>query len=341
MNPFRNLGRRMNLAPLLAMPLLVTPLIASSVRIYITDAAGDSVQVIDPAINKVVDEIKDIEIPSGVDFSRDGKQIYISCEGEKMLDFVDRATGKIVGKAPLTGRPNSISTSPDGKLVYVAIAQAPGGVDVVDTASMKRIKTIPIKGAVHYAYLTPDGKYIAATSIPGKVITIIDVKTMEPIRDIHPKGAVRPVAFEKGPDGNTDRLFVQESGLHGFEVIDFKTGESLQTVILPNEPINSVGYQSDAPAHGIFVSPDNTKLWVNSSVAGAVFVYSLPDLKPLGHVVVGDVPDWITFTPDGKFAYVSNAGANSVSAVDTITLKEIARIPVGETPKRSGTLVIP
>jgi YVTN family beta-propeller protein len=78
-----------------------------------------------------------------------------------------------------------------------------------------------------------------------------------------------------------------------------------------------------------------------SSVAGAVFVYSLPDLKLLGHAVVGDVPDWITFTPDGKFAYVSNAGANSVSAIDTTTFKEVARIPVGETSKRSGTLAIP
>jgi YVTN family beta-propeller protein len=323
------------------VPLLTMPLAASSVRIYITDAAGDRVQVIDPATNKVVDEIKDIEIPSGVDFSHDGKQIYFSCEGEKTLDFVDRVSGKIVGKAPLTGRPNSISTSPDGKLVYVAIAQAPGAVDVVDTASMKRIKSIPIKGAVHYAYLTPDAKYIAASSIGGKVITIIDVKTMEPLWDIHPKGGVRPVAFSRGADGNTDRVFVQESGLHGFEVMDFKTGKSLQTVILPNEPINVVGYQSDAPSHGIFVSPDNKKLWVNSSVAGAVFIYSIPDLKLLGHTVIGDVPDWMTFTPDGKFVYVSNAGSNSVSAIDTTTFKEIARIPVGETPKRSATLLIP
>src|SRR5271170_6597458 len=200
MNLFRNLGRRcIYSAPLLAMPLLVAPLMSGAVRIYITDAAGDSVQVIDPATNKVVDEIKGIEIPSGVDFSRDGKQIYVSCEGEKTLDFVDRATGKIVGKAPLTGRPNSISTSPDGKLVYVAIAQMPGGVDVIDTASMKRIKTIPIKGAVHYAYLTPDNRYIAATSVPGKVITIIDVKTLEPLWDFHFRQGVRPVAFEKGP----------------------------------------------------------------------------------------------------------------------------------------------
>ncbi len=321
--------------------LLAWPLAASSVRIYITDAAGDRVQVIDPATNKVVDEIKDIEIPSGVSFSHDGNTIYFSCEGEKTLDFVDRATGKIVGKAPLTGRPNSISTSPDGKLVYVAIAQMPGGVDVIDTASMKRIKTIPIKGAVHYAYLTPDGKYIAASSIGGKVITIIDVKTMEPLWDIHPKAGVRPVAFEKGPDGITSRIFVQESGLHGFEVMDFKTGESLKTVMLPNEPINLVGFQSSAPSHGIAVSPDNKTLWVNSSVAGAVFIYSLPELKLLGHTVIGDVPDWLTFTPDGKFVYISNAGSNSVSAIDTQTFKEVARIPVGETPKRSGTLVIP
>lgn len=337
MKPSRNRQRcRICLGLLLALPLA-----AGSVRIYITDAAGDRVQVIDPATNKVVDEIKDIEIPSGVSFSHDGNTIYFSCEGERTLDFVDRQTGKIVRKAPLTGRPNSISTSPDGKLVFVAIAQRPGGVDVIDTASMKRIKTVPVKGAVHYAYVTPDGKYIAASSIAGKVITIIDLKTLEPLWDIHPKAAVRPVAFEKGADGLTSRIFVQESGLHGFEVMDFKTGESLKTVMLPNEPVNVVGFQSGAPSHGIAVAPDNKTLWVNSSVAGSVFIYSLPELKLLGHTVIGDVPDWLTFTPDGRFVYISNAGSNSVSAIDTKTFKEVARIPVGETPKRSATLVIP
>ncbi len=321
--------------------LLALPLYASSVRIYITNAAGDRVHVIDPATNKVVEEIKGIEIPSGVDFSRDAKMIYFSCEGERTLDFVERATGNIVGKVPLTGRPNSISTSPDGKLVFVAIAQSPGGVDVIDTASMKRIKTIPVKGAVHYAYLTPDGKYIAASSVAGKIITIIDVKTLEPLWDFHFKRGVRPVAFEKGPDGLTSRMFVQESDLHGFEVVDFKTRESVKTIMLPGEPISLVGMQSGAPAHGIAVAPDNKTLWVNSSVAGAVFIYSLPDLKLLGHTVIGDVPDWLTFTPDSKVVYISNAGSNSVSAIDTKTFKEIARIPVGETPKRSATLVIP
>lgn len=323
------------------IPLFALPLAASSVRIYVTNAAGDRVHVIDAATNKVVEEIKGIEIPSGVDFSKDGKTLYFSCEGEKTLDFVDRVSGKIIGKAPLTGRPNSISTSPDGKHVFVAIAANPGGVDVVDTATMKRIKTIPIKGAVHYAYLTPDGKYIAASSVAGKIITIVDINTMEPLWDFHFKEGVRPVAFEKGPDGLTSRMFVQESNIHGFEVIDFKTRETITSIKLPDEPINLVGEQSTAPAHGIGVAPDNKTLWVNSSVAGAVFIYSLPDLKLLGHVVLGNVPDWMTFTPDSKTIYISVAGENRVSAIDMKTFKEIASIPVGETPKRSGTLVIP
>jgi YVTN family beta-propeller protein len=53
------------------------------------------------------------------------------------------------------------------------------------------------------------------------------------------------------------------------------------------------------------------------------------------------VPDWITFTPDSRTVYVSNAGDRSVSAIDAATLKVVARIPVGEVPKRIGTLVLP
>jgi len=44
------------------------------------------------------------------------------------------------------------------------------------------------------------------------------------------------------------------------------------------------------------------------------------------------VPDWITFTLDGKRLYVANSGSNSVSVIDTGARKEIVQIPVGEVP---------
>jgi YVTN family beta-propeller protein len=99
------------------------------------------------------------------------------------------------------------------------------------------------------------------------------------------------------------------------------------------------------------VAPDGKSLWVNSTLANAVFKYSLPDLKlvgyaqlpevhPLENAPTGAVPEWITFTPDSKRVYVSDSGARLVSVIDTETLKEVTRIPVGEVPKRMNVLVL-
>ncbi len=46
------------------------------------------------------------------------------------------------------------------------------------------------------------------------------------------------------------------------------------------------------------------------------------------------------FTPDSKMVYVSDSAARLVSVIDAQTLKEVARIPVGEVPKRIKTLVL-
>ena len=105
-------------------------------------------------------------------------------------------------------------------------------------------------------------------------------------------------------------------------------------------------------SHGIGVAPDNRTLWVTSIPNNAVFVYSLPDLKPIGEVAlpvgkaighgpISAVANWVTFTPDSKTVYVSNAALRSVSAIDTKTMTLVAKIAVGEVPKRIGTLIIP
>src|SRR5207244_5454529 len=106
----------------------------------------------------------------------------------------------------------------------------------------------------------------------------------------------------------------------------------------------------NTPAHGIGVAPDGKSLWVNSTLANAVFEYALPDLQLIGHAELpvlhplgrpqsGAVPEWITFTPDSKLVYVSDSAAKLVSVIDTKTLKQVAVIPVGEVPKRMNTLV--
>lgn len=320
--------------------LAALPLAASSIRIYQTNSAGDDVDIIDPATNKIVQKIQGIEVPHGVALSPDGKRAYISCEAESTLWATDAKTGKLLGKVPLSGHPNNISISKDGSRVFVGIAVAPGAVDVIDTASMKNIKSIPVKGAVHNTYVTPDGKYVIAGSVAGKTFTVIDEQSLQVAWDKAFDLGVRPIAFERAADGSTSRAFVQLSGYDGFAVLDFKTHEEVARLKNPSEPGGGHA-EGGAPSHGIGVNPDNKTLWVNSSLSNVVFIYSLPDLKVQGYVKTGEVPDWITFTPDGKRIYIANSGSNSVSAIDTVARKEIARIPVGEVPKRNGTLVAP
>jgi YVTN family beta-propeller protein len=98
-------------------------------------------------------------------------------------------------------------------------------------------------------------------------------------------------------------------------------------------------------SHGIGVSPDNKTLWVTSILANGLadmkikgFV-KLPEIRVPGRNPMSAVPNWVTFTPTGKEMYISNAAHNSVSAIHTQAMKEIAVIPVGQAPKRIGTLV--
>jgi len=63
-------------------------------------------------------------------------------------------------------------------------------------------------------------------------------------------------------------------------------------------------------------------------------------VHPLGGAPTGSVPEWVTFTPDGKHVYISNSGGRSVSAIDTKTLKLVGVIPMGEVRKRINTLVV-
>src|SRR5215211_1502570 len=100
---------------LFVLALGAWPASAETVRVYVTNSAGDNIHVIDPATNKVVQVIKGIEAAHGVGFSPDGRLVYVSNEAESTLDVVDQKSGKILKHIPLSGRPNNIAVTPDGK----------------------------------------------------------------------------------------------------------------------------------------------------------------------------------------------------------------------------------
>ncbi len=313
-----------------------------NVRIVQTNSAGDNVHIIDPATNKVVGVVNGIEVGHGAAAAPDGRWLYVSNEANSTLDVVDARTLRVTSKVPLTGHPNNVSISHDGRRVYIAIREEPGAVDVVDTPTLTRVKSIPIEGAGHNTYVTPDGRYVIAGSVAGKTATAIDQRTEEPVWVMHFDLGVRPLAFEQNADGSTKRMFVQLTEFNGFAVVDFAKHTEVSRIELPKLPPGKEPvYEGGNASHGMAVSSDNKRLVVDSRLNSAVYIYSLPDLQLQGSVDVGVAPDWVTLTPDGKTAYVANAGSNSVSVVDVVNIREVTRIPVGQVPKRNITARLP
>jgi len=326
---------------------------ADTVRIYVTNSAGDSIHVIDPATNKVVQVFKGPEAMHGVAFSPDGARVYVSNEAQTTLDVFERKNGKLIKQVPLSNRPNNIAVAKDGRIV-VGIARGDGALDIVDPATLTLKKSVPVHGRLHNVYVTPDNKYVITGSIRESLLSVIDLATEQVAWELKLSGGVRPMTIETNPDGSTKRIFAQLSDLNGFAVVDFANRKETARVELPKpaREFETDAGRNSAPSHGIGVTPDNKTLWVTSIPNNAVFAYSLenlaligevalPSLKLEGHGPISAVANWVTFTPDSKTIYVSNAGLRSVSAIDTKAMKLIAVIPVGEVPKRINTLTIP
>jgi YVTN family beta-propeller protein len=371
--------------------ILALPLAANTSRIYVLGIDADTINVIDPTTNQVVQVIKGIPKPLQAAFSPDGSRAFITSEtSEHNLYVVSTKTGEILGKVLLSGRPCMPAITADGKRVFVTIedpgppipiSDAPlqshhwdnrnrvsvngGAVDIVDTETLKVVKTIRMRGpgggAMHDIFLTPDGKYMLAGCCEqhpgGDFLAAIAVKTEKVIWEVPFDNDVETFAIEAGPDGSSSRVFVETPFLHGFIVVDFAAHKQVGKIIFPAEPSGFYGggvppARIEAETHGSAISPDGKTLWVNNHESNAVFVYSLPALQLLGYVPltrgkgdashpVSSIPSWITFTADGNTAYVSCDNADTVSALDAKTMKEVATIPVEKGWKFDATLVLP
>jgi hypothetical protein len=154
---------------------------------------------------------------------------------------------------------------------------------------------------------------------------------------------VRPMAFEAGADGSTERAFAQATGINAVWVIDWKARKVVDLLWPPKLPIwrqNADGIQT-GDMHGLEVLPDRSAVWASSRLDSRIYGWSLPDLKYLGAVEVGPSANWMTPTPDSRFMYVAVSGADHTLAVDLRTLAIVAKIRTGARPARISTAILP
>ena len=106
-------------------------------------------------------------------------------------------------------------------------------------------------------------------------------------------------------DAASKRAFVVNAQSGKLNVLDLsdpknpkKVGEINGTSVLANGEVNSVASQGGLVAIAIQAQPKTD--------TGRVAIYQAADLKLLGSVPVGALPDMLVFTPDGKTVLVAN-----------------------------------
>jgi YVTN family beta-propeller protein len=303
--------------------------------LYVDNSLGDDITVIDLGTLKVVDTIKVGNQPHGLCAPADGRRLFTTIESERNLKTIDTLTGKILDTIPVTGRPNECAATPDGRYVGVPIRDG-NSVDIVDTTQKKVAKVLPIK-VPHNCFNTGNNNDMYVSSMGSHEIDVIDLKKMDYSARIPTGGIPRPYAVSS--DEKT--VYTALTSLHGFAISDIPSRRVIERVELPAAPPLDCPLEVNTPTHGLALTPDGKQLWVTSLADGGVYVYDVATRKTSPMIHVGKCPNWIAFSPDGRYCVVSNSDSNDCSIIDARTQHEVARVKTGKGPKRVLVVQVP
>ena len=300
-------------------------------RLYVTNSQADDITVIDLHSLKAVGDIKVGEHVHGIAVEADGRRLFATVESDRTLKIIDTATDRAIASIKLTGRPNQCAVTPDGRFVGVPIRDG-NSVDIVDVTQKQVVKTLPVK-VPHNCFNAESNRYIFVSSMGADEINMIDLARMQYAARIPVGGVPRPFVVAK--DGR--RMYVALSNLHGFVMVDIPENKVIGKVEMPAEhphPHPRPFEPIDTLTHGLGLTPDEKELWVTSLLDDCMYIYDVEAKKIVGRVATGDGPNWVTFSPDGKYCCVSNADSDDCSILDVKARREVARLKVGRVPKR-------
>ena len=300
----------------------------------ITNSGGNDINVIDLERLAPAGDWQVGEHPHGIAVPEGGRIAYTTIDNEKALKSLDCSTGKVLSTLSLPGRPNQCAATPNGKFVAVPIYDG-DSVQIVEGETLRVLKILHVKRP-HNCYNAGNNEHMFVTSTGGNQVNMIDLRTLEYVAEIPVGGQPRPIAVDR----EERTMYVALSGLHGFVIVDIPSRKVAGKVEFPPLPPNTDLGPFNTATHGLTLAPDGKELWAATVPTGSVYVYDLKNGKVLPAIGVGKLPNWIAFSPDGRYGCITNTGSNDCSIVDRRTRKEVARIAVGKAPKRLATVAV-
>ena len=236
----------------------------------------------------------------GVAVSVPLNSVYVSTL--EALQRIDLTTEKVVWEKSFTGGADRMAISPDGKTMYLPSLEKDFW-NVVDCETGNIITKIPVVKRAHNTLYGPSGNHVYLADIASPLLHVADAKTHTIVKKVGPFGHyIRPFTINSAET----LVFATVDSLLGFEVGDLKTGQKLDRIVVQGWNMGPVRRHGN-PSHGIGLTPDEKEIWLADGHNMRLHVFSaVKPYQQLTTIPLQDMPGWITFSLDGKYAYPSS-----------------------------------
>jgi YVTN family beta-propeller protein len=213
--------------------------------------------------------------PHGIWVSRDGKRLWVTCEGAQAVLELEAATGKIL-KTWKTNQQTShmVVPTPDEKKLYVANIGS-GSVSVIDRAS-DGVATIPTAAGSEGIAVSPDGREVWVANRGAHTLSVMDTKTDRVIGNFE-SGGQMPIRVKFTPDGK--QVWVSNARSNSVTVFDAASRRLLAAIDVGAVPV------------GIQMTPDGRRAFVANTNDNQVTVIEVASRKILRTFSTGKEPD--------------------------------------------------
>jgi YVTN family beta-propeller protein len=307
--------------------------LSSQDRVYTADQTSNTVSVIDPSENKLLGVIrlgdpvpgalsplyKGQLLVHGLGYSPDSRTLAVVSVGSNSVTLIDTATNKVKGVIYVGRSPHEAFFTPNGRELWVTV-RGENYVSVIDPARMKETQRIEVANGPGMTMFGPDGKYAFVCSSFIPELAVIDVashkiiKRMPQVSPFSPNIAVSP---------ENDEVWITLKDVGKTQVFNAKPPFE-QKAVLDTGPItNHVNFANNRTGKFAYITIGGANE-VKAFRRGAT-----PEL--VATIPVGELPHGIWPSGDGSRVYVALENGEHCVAIDTVTNKVIANIPIGQT----------
>jgi YVTN family beta-propeller protein len=303
-------------------------------RVYAAEQFSNTVSVTDPVDNKLLGVIRlGDPVPSnlsplyrgqllvhGMGFSPDHRTLAVVSIGSNSVVFIDTATNAVKHTTYVGRSPHEAFFTPDGKEVWVTV-RGENYVAVLDGTSYEEKTRIIVPGGPGMQIFSPDGKYgyVCSSFNPETVvIAVADHKIVGRVAQVSPFSP----NIAATPDGKQVWFTLKDVGK--VMVFDGHPPFSVLRTIDTGPITNHVNFAHNE--HGTFA-------YVTVGGLNEVQVFRTEDFSKVATIPVGKLPHAVWPSGDGTRVYVGLENGDGLVAIDALSNKVIATVPIGQAPQ--------